>query len=173
MLFGIFPGCKRSFIGLTGAYRAQMVAKPKLRWRASSPNRERYQRRSSRSASIFDRPFYLLFLFLPFVTLIQTVLARQGEHTFAPGISSETVISGRQWSYTVPFAVRNKATQGKLPTSRTAQTGEGGRNADRADVCPDAGRSAAVPQESGGRLFSGVAPWAQGLRREPAADAHQ
>jgi hypothetical protein len=41
---------------------------------------------------------------------------------------------------------------------------EGGRNADRADVCADPGRSASVPEESRGRLFSGVAPWAQGLR---------
>src|SRR6267378_6979496 len=54
--------------------------------------------------------------------------------------------------------------QGELPASRTAQTGEGGRNTNRADVCPDAGRSAAVPEESRGRLFSWVAPRAQGLR---------
>jgi hypothetical protein len=113
MLFESFLAAS-AFMGFTGAYRAHMVAKPKLRGRASSPNRGRYQRRSSRSAPIFDRPFYLLFLFLPFVTLILTVLARPGEHTFASGISSETVISGRQWSYTVPFAVRNKATIEKL-----------------------------------------------------------
>jgi len=50
---------------------------------------------------------------------------------------------------------------------------KGGRDADRADVCADLGRSASVPKESRGGLFSGVAPWAQGLRREPAADAHQ
>src|SRR6202162_1164028 len=62
---------------------------------------------------------------------------------------------------------------GELPASRAAQTGEGGRDTDRADVCPDLGRSASVPEESPGRLFSGVAPWAQGLRREPAAEAHQ
>src|SRR6266550_3278134 len=63
--------------------------------------------------------------------------------------------------------------QGELPASRAAQTGEGGRDADRADVCADLGRSASVPEESRRRLFSGVAPWAQGLRNEPAADAHQ
>src|ERR1700678_1291250 len=63
--------------------------------------------------------------------------------------------------------------QGELPASRVAQTGEGGRNADRADVCADPGRSASLPQESRRGLFSGVAPWAQRLRREPAADAHQ
>src|SRR5207253_2414027 len=58
---------------------------------------------------------------------------------------------------------------GELPASRAAQTSEGGRDTDRADVCPDPGRSASVPEESRGRLFSRVAPWAQGLRREPAA----
>src|SRR4029077_15893206 len=63
--------------------------------------------------------------------------------------------------------------QGKLPTRRTAQTGEGSRNADRADVCADAGRSASLPEESRGRLFSGVAPRTQGLRGEPAGDEHQ
>src|SRR5208283_4067393 len=54
--------------------------------------------------------------------------------------------------------------QGKLPTCRTAQAGEGSRNADRADVCADAGRPASVPEESRGGLFSGVVPWAQGFR---------
>jgi len=91
-----------------------MVAKPNLRGRASSPNRGRHQRRTWLSSPIFDSRFYLLFLFLPFVTLIQTVLARPGEHAFAPEILSETVISGPQWSYTVPFAVRNKSTIEKL-----------------------------------------------------------
>ena len=45
--------------------------------------------------------------------------------------------------------------QGKLPTRRTAQTGEGSRNADRADVCADAGRSASLPEES---RFLGLCP---------------
>ena len=34
----------------------------------------------------------------------------------------------------------------------------------RADVCADAGRSASLPEESRGRLFSAVVLWAQGLR---------
>ena len=46
-------------------------------------------------------------------------------------------------------------------------------DADRSDLCSDPGRSASVPEESRGRLFSGAAPRAQGLRGEPAADAHQ
>jgi hypothetical protein len=95
-------------------YRAQMLARPNLRGIANSPNRGRYRRRSRRSAPIFDNRFYLLFLFLPFVTLIQTVLARPSERAFASEISSETVISGAQWSYTVPFAVKNKASIEKL-----------------------------------------------------------
>jgi transposase len=37
---------------------------------------------------------------------------------------------------------------GELPAGRAAQTGEGGRDADRADVCPDHRRSTAVPEES-------------------------
>src|SRR6202162_5689019 len=58
--------------------------------------------------------------------------------------------------------------QGELHASRAAQTGEGGRNTDRADVCPDPRRPKSVPEESRGRLFSRVTTWAQGLRREPA-----
>ena len=57
-----------------------------------------------------------------------------------------------------------KIAKEELPASRTAQAGEGSRNADRADVCADAGRSASLPEESRGRLFSRVVPWAQGLR---------
>jgi hypothetical protein len=67
-----------------------------------------------RSAPIFNKPFYLLFLFLPLVTLIQTVLARPGEIAVTPKIPLETVISGPQWAYAVPFAVRNRATIEKL-----------------------------------------------------------
>jgi transposase len=59
---------------------------------------------------------------------------------------------------------RGENRQGELPASRTAQTGEGGRNADRSDLCSDPGRSASVPEESRGRRFSRVVPWAQGLR---------
>ena len=70
-------------------------------------------------------------------------------------------------------AQMEKIRQGELPASRAAQTGEGGRNADRADVCSDSRRPASVRKESRGRLFSRVKTWAQGLRREPAAAAHQ
>src|SRR5271170_3735879 len=63
--------------------------------------------------------------------------------------------------------------QGELPASRAAQTGEGSRNTDRADVCPDDRRPTSVLEESRGGMFSRVKTWAQRLRGEPAADAHQ
>ena len=75
-------------------------------------------------------------------------------------------------SAAVPKESRRRR-QGELPASRAAQTGEGGRNTNRAHVCPDDRRSASVPEESRGGLFSWVTTWAQGLRTEPAADAHQ
>ena len=87
-----------------------MVAEPNLRGRADFPN----QRPAEQSAPIFNKSFYVLFLFLPLVTLIQSVLARPGEHAVTPRIRLETFVSGPQWTYTVPFAVRNKATIEKL-----------------------------------------------------------
>src|SRR5205807_6445351 len=48
--------------------------------------------------------------------------------------------------------------QGELPARRTAQTGEGGRNTNRAHVCPDDRRSASVPDESRAGLFSWCTP---------------
>jgi hypothetical protein len=85
-----------------------MVGKPNLHKKAEDPNQEP----GERSVPIFDKLFYVLFLFLPFVTLIQTVLARPGEHTVTPQV--QTFISGPQWAYTVPFAVKNKASIEKL-----------------------------------------------------------
>jgi hypothetical protein len=102
-----------------------MIATPSLRRRMDYPN----QRRSDESVPIFDKPFYLLFLFLPFVTLTQTVLARPGERAIAPPIPVGTFISGPQWSYTVPFAVKNKATIEKL-----IQCESQGKNISRADA---------------------------------------
>lgn len=61
-----------------------MVAKPNLHKKAEDPNREP----GERSVPIFDKLFYVLFLFLPFVTLIQTVLARPGEHTVTPQVQT-------------------------------------------------------------------------------------
>jgi hypothetical protein len=89
-----------------------MAAKSNFGRRASSPNRQH----SEQSAPIFNKASYLLFLFLPFATLIQTVLARPGERAVAPQTVLETVSSGPQWSwsYSVPFGVRNKTAIEKL-----------------------------------------------------------
>ncbi len=86
-----------------------MVREPNVHGRADAPKQER-----GGSAPIFDKPLYLLFLVLPFVTLIQTVLARPGERSATPQMSLQTVVSGPTWAYTVPFAVKNKATIEKL-----------------------------------------------------------
>ena len=87
-----------------------MVSTSNLRRRTYHPN----QRRSKEPVPLFDKPFYLLFLLVPFVTLIQTVLARPAKLAATAPIPRETLISGPQWSYTVPFAVRNKTTIEKL-----------------------------------------------------------
>jgi len=83
--------------------------KPNLRWKAKAPKQEQRER----SASIIEKLFYLLFLSLPFITLIQTVLARPDEHTVTRRIllplETFTFISGPRWAYVVPFAVKNKA----------------------------------------------------------------
>src|SRR6266849_5926156 len=46
---------------------------------------------------------------------------------------------------------------GGAQASVLAQASEGCRNADRADLCPDDRGPVSVPEESRGRLFSGVA----------------
>ena len=86
---------------------------PKLRARARTPQKEQ----GARSISAIEKLFYLVFLSLPFVTLIQTVLARSHEPAF-PGVTQEirpeTSVSGPRWAYTVPFEVKNKAAIEKL-----------------------------------------------------------
>ena len=84
--------------------------KPNFREKAEAPKKGQ----GERSAPIIEKLFYLLFLSLPFVTLIQTVLARTDEYTVTRPILSETLISGPRWAYRLPFAVKNKATIEKL-----------------------------------------------------------
>lgn len=113
---------------LRGSVRPQ-VRKPNLRAKAAA----RKQGQGERSTPLIEKLLYLLFLSLPFVTLIQTVLARPGSSP--PGSSFEdesavtramplqTFISGPRWGYSLPFAVKNKATIEKL-----IQCESGGRN---------------------------------------------
>jgi hypothetical protein len=84
--------------------------RPNLCQRTEAPK----QKQEKQSAPIIEKLCYLIFLSLPFITLIQTVLARPDEYTFTRRMPLETFISGPQWAYTVPFAVKNKATIEKL-----------------------------------------------------------
>ena len=104
---------------LGGSVR-QKVRKPNVRAKAQG----RKQGQGERSTPLIEKLLYLLFLSLPFVTLIQTVLARPGsigpsssgedESALTRSIPLETFISGPRWGYALPFAVKNKATIEKL-----------------------------------------------------------
>src|SRR5467141_4766994 len=63
--------------------------------------------------------------------------------------------------------------QRSAPGSVLTQAGEGCRNTDRADVCPDDRRPTPVSEESRGRLFSGVATWPEELRGERTREENQ
>ena len=84
--------------------------KPNLREKAEGQK----QGQGERSAPIIEKLLYLVFLSLPFVTLIQTVLARPDGYTVTRPIPLETFISGPRWGYALPFAVKNKAIIEKL-----------------------------------------------------------
>jgi hypothetical protein len=81
-----------------------------VRHKAKAPNQGRAQPRTT----TIEKLSFLLFLSLPFITLIQTVLARTGEYALTRQQPRETVLSGPQWTYTVPFTVTNKAEIEKL-----------------------------------------------------------
>ncbi len=80
-----------------------------VRHKPKGPNQEQAQR-----CTMIEKLLFLLFLSLPFITLIQTVLARTGESAVTRQQPQETVLSGPQWTYTVPFIVTNKAEIEKL-----------------------------------------------------------
>jgi hypothetical protein len=102
----------------------------KRRDTGSSPARGK----TKRSVPMAERLFYLLCISLPFVTLVQTVLARAGEFTAFESPASRgsfettTFLAGPHWGYQVPFAVENKVAIEKL-----IQCESGGRNISRPD----------------------------------------
>lgn len=113
------------------------VRQPNLRGNArdKAPDKAEFRKQGQgqRSVPLIEKLLYLLFLSLPFVTLIQTVLARPGsiredESTVTPPIAMETFTSGPRWGYSLPFAVKNKATIEKL-----IQCESSGRNVSRPD----------------------------------------
>ena len=105
----------------------------KARDKAPAKAEVRKQGQGQRSIPLIEKLLYPLFLSLPFVTLIQTVLARPGsiredESTATAPIPMETFLSGPRWGYSLPFAVKNKATIEKL-----IQCESSGRNVSRPD----------------------------------------
>jgi hypothetical protein len=83
------------------------------------------QGRARRSGTI-EKALLGLFLVLPLVTLVQTLLARTNEFGFAASRQApagETVLSGPRWAFTVPFAVTNKT-----DIERLIECESGGRN---------------------------------------------
>ena len=86
-------------------FTTHQSCKPDLRNRSRTP----IQAGAEGSTSVIERLFFLFFLSLPFITLIQTVLARTGESAVTRPFPAETVLSGPRWVYTVPFEVQNKA----------------------------------------------------------------
>jgi hypothetical protein len=80
------------------------------------------QQSGGRSGKI-EKVFLSLFLALPLVTLVQTLLARTTEYRVARQTPAETVISGPRWAFVVPFAVTNKT-----DIERLIQCESGGRN---------------------------------------------
>lgn len=98
--------------------------KPGVRQTAEALKRQQGQR----SATFIEKLCYVLFLSLPFITFIQTVLARPHESAAMQPMPLVTFVSGPQWGYEVPFAVQNKAIIEKL-----IQCESGGVNISRPD----------------------------------------
>lgn len=98
--------------------------KPGVRQTAEALKRQQGQR----SATFIEKLCYVLFLSLPFITFIQTVLARSHESAAMQPMPLATFVSGPQWAYEVPFAVQNKAIIEKL-----IQCESGGVNISRPD----------------------------------------
>jgi hypothetical protein len=99
--------------------------KTKLRGSAKAPKQER-----ARRPGAIEKLLLSLFLALPLVTLVQTLLARTNEFGGAEPqtLAGETVLSGPRWEYTVPFAVTNKT-----DIERLIECESGGRNLSEPD----------------------------------------
>jgi hypothetical protein len=102
--------------------------KPSARDKATAVRQGVTQERAGRSGTIVEKLLLGLFLALPLVTLVQTLLARTGEYNAARPAMSETVLAGPRWEYVVPFAVSNKK-----DIERLIECESGGRNISELD----------------------------------------
>lgn len=98
--------------------------KPSLRDKAKTSKHEQ----GRRPRSPIEKLLLSLFLALPLITLVQTLLARTNEYRVAREMPAETVISGPRWSFAVPFPVAHKA-----EIERLIQCESGGRNISKPD----------------------------------------
>jgi hypothetical protein len=106
--------------------------KPKRRNKAKARNGEH----TERFAKSIKTMFFLFFLSIPFVTLLQTVFAKAGGtmqeygYVFGRQAVTETVLSGPRWAYSVPFAVENKVEIEKLIQCESAGLNVSGPDSD-------------------------------------------
>lgn len=98
------------------------------------PRARKNQEHTERFAKVVKTLFFLFFVLIPFVTLLQTVFAKTEttirEYAFARQPVPETVLSGSQWAYSVPFEVQNKAEIEKLIDCESAGLNVSGPDSD-------------------------------------------
>ena len=98
------------------------------------PRARKNQEHTERFAKVVKTLFFLFFVSIPFVTLLQTVFAKTEttirEYAFARQPVPETVLSGSQWAYSVPFEVQNKAEIEKLIDCESAGLNVSGPDSD-------------------------------------------
>jgi hypothetical protein len=87
------------------------------------------QGRAARSRTIGEKLLLSLFLALPLITLVQTLLARTNAYRVTRETPAETILSGPRWSFVVPFAVTNKT-----DIERLIECESGGRNISAPDT---------------------------------------
>jgi hypothetical protein len=100
--------------------------KPRVRDSKRTAKRER----AGRSRTGAEKLLLSLFLLLPLITLVQTLLARtsQYEYRAVSQVPGGTVLSGPRWAFAVPFAVTNKT-----DIERLIECESGGRNVSEPD----------------------------------------
>ena len=98
------------------------------------PRARKNQEHTERFAKVVKTLFFLFFVSIPFVTLLQTVFAKTEttirEYAFARQPVPETVLSGLPWAYSVPFEVQNKAEIEKLIDCESAGLNVSGPDSD-------------------------------------------
>lgn len=124
-----------AYLNKAGGNKRRLVPRePRVESPAKGSGKPAGRKAEQRSISWTERVFYVLCLSLPFVTLVQTVLAHPGEFTAvanvarSQGLEAATFLVGPRWGFSVPFEVKHKDTIEKL-----IQCESGGRNISEPD----------------------------------------